>query len=342
MIVIGSGNTGGKLASKLDSRALIFSTAHEDTNNFPHSNVVVISNEGASKRFHKGAKIWKENFETVRASLENVKNDKVVIFSSLGGGSGSSSLVPLSKVLLENNNKVLIVGIIPYSKENNPPLANAVNCINSIMPLISKISVLLFDNQKLIKKFSNDWSQINHYIVKRLDYILNILRKYNTDNYSPMTLDQSELDSVVFGGGFVDLSDSFLEEKLPKFEYGKLDKDTKNCLVAMFIDNKIQEHEKLDEYQGTLTQVVSKLSGRAKNARMIPGILRASLNFTNAEEVEAEDRVYITIASGLSIDRYMKKIQKLRDSAIEKANHFSEKIEGSKILDSKESKMLDI
>jgi hypothetical protein len=146
----------------------------------------------------------------------------------------------------------------------------------------------------------------------------------------------------VFGGGFVDLSDSFLEEKLPKFEYGKLDKDTKNCLVAMFIDNKIQEHEKLDEYQGTLTQVVSKLSGRAKNARMIPGILRASLNFTNAEEVEAEDRVYITIASGLSIDRYMKKIQKLRDSAIEKATHFSEKIEGSKILDSKESKMLDI
>lgn len=342
MVVIGSGNTGGKLATKLDSKAIVFSTAHEDANNFPNSNVVVISDEGASKRFKKGTEIWKENIDKLYKSLEEVKNDKVVIFSSLGGGSGSSSLVPLSKVLLENHNKVLIVGVIPYTRENNPPLANAVNSINSIMPLISKVSVLLFDNQKLIKMFENDWSKINHHIVRRVDYILNILRKYNTDDYSPMTLDQSELDSVVFGGGFLDISDSFLEEKPPKFEYGKLDKDTKNCLIAMFVDSRVQENERLDEFQGTLTQVVSKLSGRAKNARMIPGILRASLNFTNAEEITAEDRVYITIASGLSIDRYMKKIQKLRDSAIEKATHFSEKIEGSKILDSRESKVLDI
>lgn len=342
MTIIGAGNTGGKLATRLDKSALIFSTAHEDTNNFPQSNVISITEEGASKRFKKGIQIWKEHIETVKNSLSHIKNDKVVIFSSLGGGSGSSSLQPLSRVLLENGNQVLIVGIIPYNRENNPPLANTVQSINAIMPLISKVSILLFDNQKLMRYFNSDWTKINHHIVKRVDYLLNIIRKYNTDDYSPMTIDQSELDSVVFGGGFVDISDTFLEERNPKFEYGKLDKNTKNCLIAMFVDNKIDDYEYLDECQGKLTGIVSKLAGRAKNARMIPGILRASLNFTNAEEIEAEDRAYITIASGLSIDRYMRKIQKLRDNALEKASAFSEKIEGEKVLDSKESKMLDV
>jgi hypothetical protein len=342
MIIIGSGNTGSKLATKLDNKALIFSTAREDSNNFPNANIIYVSEDGASKRFRKGTEIWKENFEKLKQSVSNIRNEKVVIFSSLGGGSGASSLEPISKLLLENNNKVLVVGIIPFIKENNPPLSNAVQSINSLMPLMSKVSVLLFDNQKLIKKFNNDWTSINHYIVKRVDYIINILKKYNTNNYSPMTLDQSELESVVFGGGFLDISDTFLEEKAPKFEYGRLDKDTKNCLIAMLVDNKIDDNEILDEYQGNLTQIISKLSGRARNARIIPGILRASLNFSNAEEYTADDRAYLTIASGLSIDRYIKKIQKLRDSAIDKASHFAEKIEGEKILDTRESKLLDI
>lgn len=342
MLIIGAGNTGGRLAVKLDANAIIFSTAHEDTNNFPNSNVISISEEGASKRFKKGIEIWKDSIDKMRGALNHIKNDKVVIFSSLGGGSGSSSLAPLSKILLENNNKVLIVGIIPYKKENNPPLANTVQSINSLMPYISKVSVLLFDNQKLMKRFENNWTNINFHIVKRVDYLLNIVRKYNTDDYSPVTLDQSELDSVVFGGGFVDISDTFVEEEIPKFEYGKLDKHTKNCMVAMIVDNKIEDQEVMDEYQGILTNAVSKISTRAKNARMIPGILRASLNFTNSEEMEVDDRAYLTIASGLSIVNYMKKIQKLRDSAMEKASHFSEKMEGEKILDSKESKMLDV
>lgn len=342
MKVLGIGNTGARLALMFDNNALLFSTAEQDTNNIIEGNkVYIFSKEGASKRFRNGIKIWEENEEKLKEALINIKNEKVILFSSLGGGSGSSSLKPISSILIENNCKVLIIGILPFIKENNPPLANAVQSINNILPLINDISIMIFDNNNLIKMYEGDWIEINDHIIRQVDYIVNLLRKYNTDAYSPMTLDQSELDSVIFGGGFLDISDTFIEEKTPKFEYGSLSRDTKNFMICMFVDEKIKLREEVNEYQKILTNTINKYSGRVPNARMIPGILRAKVNRSNAEE-EVDDRCYLTIASGLSIEKYLKKIEKLRDKAIEKAEAFSERVKAAKVIDRKESKILDI
>ena len=342
MIYIGIGNTGAKLASMSSEDALLFSTAIQDTNNFPKAkNIYTISEDGASKRFKQGEEIWRENEERLRDILSSIVNEKVVLFSSLGGGSGSSSLQFFSKILIENNNKVLIAGVLPYKKEINPPLANAVQAISSIMPFVNKISFMIFDNNSLLKEFEDDWSDINTYIVSRIDQLTQMLRRYSTNGYSPLTIDQSELESVVFGGGFVDLSTSFLEETMPKFEYGALDKKTKNCLIAMFVDNSLERY-KVDEYHSVFTRVVNKISTRVSNARMIPGILRGEVQYSNSESEGIVDRCYITIASGLSIERYMKKIEKLRDDAIKKAEVFSENEKSEKLIGGKETKKLDI
>ena len=341
LVCIGCGNTGMLLATRFDEDPILFSTAHQDTVNFKNSGEIYsFSKEGASKRFKSGIKIWEQNSKKLERVLEEIRDDYVVIFSSLGGGSGSSSLSIISKILLENNNKVLIVGILPYKKEVNPPLSNAVLSINGLMPLISKVSIILFDNDKLRKQFDSDWGKINHHIVRVTDYIVFLLDKYTVDKYSPLTLDQSELDSVIFGGGFLDFSETFLEESLPKFEYGSLDKGTKNCLVAMFVDKKIPDEE-LGKYHNIFTEVSGRIATRASNSRMIPGILRGSMNKTNSKQ-GIKDRAYITIASGLSIDKYIKKISRLRDVAVKKASAYMEEYKGEKILDSKESKILDI
>lgn len=350
MITIGSGNTGSKLALMFDEDALLFSTAHQDSNNFRDKNIITFSDKGASKKFSAGIKIWNENHKKLEEELRYIHNDNVVIFAALGGGSGSSSLLPMSEILIENNNKILIVGILPFKKEINPPLANAVQSLNSLMPVISNVSVVVFDNNYLIKEFLHDWNKINYYIVKRVDYMINLLKKYNTDGYSPLTLDQSELESVVFGGGFIDISESFLEKyddkknlkyKLPKFTYGKLDKTTKNCLIVMFIDDEIKNKNKLDKYHQILSGAISRISSTVKNARMIPGILRAEINYSNSEE-KIEDRAYLTIASGLNIDRYLIKIEKLRDDAINRASIFSEKMKGTNFVKGKAKRILDI
>jgi len=341
MIVIGTGNVGMLLATMFDKEPLLLSTAHQDTINFKNNFVHTFSEEGAGKNFRIGLQIWQNNYEKLQEIFEYVVNEKVVIFSALGGGSGSSSLNLISKILLEQNNKVLIIAILPYKKEINPPLANSVQAINLLLPLLPKVSIMLFDNNGLRRDFSNNWLSVNEYIVHKVDYLLNLLINHSIDEYSPITLDQSELDSVVFGGGFVDYSDTFLEERGPRFEYGSLDKSTKNCLMVMYIDSRIKNMKKIYDYQSLFMELSSKIATRVANARFIPGIIRSEIAFSNSTE-GVKDRAYIIIASGLNIDRYFKKLSKIRDIAIEKASIYIEIQKSSKLIDSKENKVLDI
>jgi len=343
MITIGCGNTGAKLALMFDKNSYVFSTAEQDTNNIlsSGSRVIVISKEGASKRFSIGESIWQENEEKLRSELSQIIDEKVIVFSSLGGGSGSSSLAFISNILIEQSCKVFIIGILPFKREVNPPLANSVQSISSLLPIIDLVSVMLFDNERLIKSFDGNWIEINKHIIRVVDYIVNLLEKYNTDDYSPVTLDQSELDSIIFGGGFVDFSDTFIEEGNPKFEYGSLNKETKNCMMCMFVDSRIQNHEKVDEFQKILSDQIMKFGRKIPNARLIPGILRGTVKETNSEE-GVTDRCYFTIASGLSIDGYVKKIEKIRDSALAKAEAYAAKTKKAKIMSARNSRLLDI
>jgi len=340
--IIGVGNTGSTLAYQMDKEAVLFSTAIQDTSNFPDAkNIFTMSEEGASKRFRQGEEIWKENEERLTDILSTMQGEKVVVFSSLGGGSGSSSLQFMAKILSELDCKVLIIGVLPFRREINPPLANSVLAINSLLPYISKVSVMLFDNTSLVKEYNNDWQEINKNIINKVDRILNILEKYTINKYSPLTIDQSELESVVFGGGFVDMSTTFIEEDTPKFEYGSLDKKTKNCMIAMFVDHEAPK-ERVDMYHTILTGHISKISSRIPNARMIPGILRGKITESRAKDDSIKDRFYITIASGLSVDRYMKKIEKIRDEAIKKAEAYAGVEKSEKLVAGRENKMLDI
>lgn len=341
MVVIGSGNTGMKLAVLFNENPILFSTAHQDTVNFQSFEVYTFSRNGARKNFRVGSSIWSENYEKLEGILDKIVKERVVIFSALGGGSGSSSLAYLSKALLKNDNDILIIGVLPYKKEINPPLANSVQAINSLMPLISRVSVMIFDNDVLRKKFNNNWHNINFYMIKRVDYLVNLLEKHASNEYSPLTVDQSELDSVVFGGGFIDFSDTFLEEESPKFEYGKLDKATKNCLIVMYVDSSIADRQVVRDYHNLFTRVLDKISTRISNSRLVSGILRAKLLYTNSQK-GIEDRAYMIIASGLNIDKYVSKVEKIRDNAIKKAEAYKEKYVGSKFIERDENKLLDI
>lgn len=340
MVVIGSGNAGMKLATLFDKKPILLSTAEQDTANFKEHKVHTFNTEGCGKKYGTGIKLWNTKIDELEEVLEDIKNDNVVLFSSLGGGSGSSSIQFISKILIEQGNKVLVCGVLPFKKEVVPPLANAVQSISSLMPLINDVSVVLFDNQVLLKENDNNWNYVNKAIVEKVNYAVRLIEKHSMDKYSPMTIDQSELESVVFGGGFLDISTSFLEEKPPKFQFGKLDKETKNLLIAMFVDEKVGDPA-LEDYHNILTGVQSKYATRARNARVVPGILRGRIKQTNSEQ-GITDRAYITIASGLSLDRYSIKIEKLKDEAIEKATVFSSRQKGKSLVSSKDSKVLDI
>ena len=342
MRVVGSGNTGMKLASMFDDKSpILISTAHQDSINYEKYNVSTFTEDGAGKRYGTGFGIWSRNEQRLKGVLENIVNDKVVIFSSLGGGSGSSSIPFISRILVEQGNKVLVVGVLPYKKEINPPLANAVQSINGLMEVISDVSVMLFSNDKLLKEYDNDWNKVNRHIIKRVSYVTGLLETYSVDEYSPLTIDKSELESVVYGGGFIDVSDSFLEETTPKFAYGKIDADTKNLMIAMFVDTSA-EKGKVDDLHQTLTTVTSKYATRARNARLVPGILRGKVEWSRSADDAITNRAYITIASGLSVESYLKQIEKMRDDAMKRAQNFASKQKVGHVISKKETSILDI
>lgn len=338
MIILGSGNCGNRLATMFDESPILLSTAKQDTNNFKDYDINVFSEDGCEKKYSTGVKLWQENKVKLIEVLSKIRNEKVLLFSSLGGGSGSSSLQFISKELLKSNNKVLITAIVPAISEGIPALANATQSINSLIQIIGSVSVVLFDNQTLLKRYKNNLTNVNSTIIQRIDYIVNLLDKYTTEGFSPITIDNSELDSVVFGNGFIDISEDFVEEGTPKFHYSVLDKNTKNCFFAMYVDREIQN---LNEHQNIFIEQSSKISRRVPNARFISGILRAKLKQTNSK-TGIKDRAYITIASGLNIENYLRKLEKLRDTAIKKAEIFSSKSEGTSIIGKEEKNVLDI
>lgn len=341
MKVIGVGNTGMKFASMFDDKPILISTAHQDSANFTDKEVHTFTEDGAGKRFGTGLKIWQSNEVRLKKIFENIVDNKVLIFSSFGGGSGSSSVGFLSELFLEQNNQVLVVGVVPYRKEINPPLANAVQAMNSLLPLLDRVSVMVFDNQKLLKKYENDWIKVNNHIIQRAKYAVSLIDEFSLDGYSPLTIDRSEHLSVIFGGGFIEVSDSFLEDTNPKFDYGKIDAETKNVLIAMFIDKKVSD-KRVDEYHKHLTQLTSKIANRAKNARFITGIMRGQVNWKRLETDDVFDRAYVTIASGVGMEKYIKEIEKIRDDAMERASHYAEKRKVEKVIDKKSEKLLDI
>jgi len=128
-----------------------------------------------------------------------------------------------SKILLEQNCKVLIVGILPFKKEVNPPLANGVLALNNIMPIIDKVSVLIFDNEKLLKQYDGEWRKINVHIIQTVDYIINLLVKYNTDNYFLDDGDQISVSNILFEQNNIWFgTEEFITRENPEFNLGGL------------------------------------------------------------------------------------------------------------------------
>ena len=339
-ITIGIGEVGMKLANEFDDKAYLFSTAEQDSFLFKKKKIYQFETIGGSKRFSTGRRIWENKFDELKDVLKNVNNERVHIFSSTSGGSGSSSLEIITRLLLDNNNKVFIFATLPFDEEGLPALPNSVQCLQSLIPLLPRISVMLFDNQIMMKLFESDWVRINSYIVKRSDFVVNLLAKYSLDEYTSQSLDQSEIDSVVYEAGFVDASDSFIEEEEPVFEFGKLDNKTKNLLIAMYVDVGIKSKEGVDKYQTILTNQIQHMSKKVKNARIVSGMLRASVKKSGSSKYS--DRAWFLVASGLNPDKYLKHLERMRDKALKKAQAYAEKNKADDLASKKETKMLDI
>ena len=329
-LLLGCGQTGSRLAELFkskDDEILTFNTALEDEVGL--TNNIELSRDGSGRNYNLGLKIWGENKEEVEKALEPYVRTKVVVFAALGGGSGSSSIKAVLMPLLRQRNKILFVGMLPFISESIPATANAVRAMQKFNEFQDKCSIMLFSNEDIGKFADRDFSHINEHIIGSVKCVVNMNDELNDPSlYSPLSIDHLETASISYAGGFVNVSFSNLEEETVKFiSYGRIN-EAKNVLIARSVYSKIKNAD-VDDEANKLIEVTKKISGRAKGARILSGIIR-----NNYDTI-----LYVTVAAGLSIDKV---IDKYKGKAIDRVTNYREEEEHEDYITREEAKFLNV
>lgn len=352
-IILGAGQCGMKLAhdyyhSFADSsdKFVALSTSTEDSVSVPKKNLVQVAVEGSGKKFSNGNAIWFENQKLIENVFDEVYDSDVIYFTSAGGGSGSSSISHVSEILLNRGNRIFLIMVMPFGYENLPFKPNTLSSISSLQSngLIDRISILLFDNEKLSKQYfdvekidyetslnTTNLEKINEHIVNSTSLILNLINTYHDPSkFSPFTIDEIEHESVIFSKGFIGIDTRIYTEESAqvKFNYGKLS-DAKNVIIAKSISLSESDYI-IKQNAGNFLDKVKKISKRAKNARVMYGIVRSD---------RVENGTYIIIANNLNITKY---IEKTKNKIGINVEEFLKKDHRDKLLTKSESKLFDI
>jgi hypothetical protein len=323
-IIVGAGQCGMKLGYKYlleikyERDFIALSTSTEDSVGIPKEYVKQIAVEGSGKKFSVGSQIWEENTEEMAEALDFYDKD-VIYFASAAGGSGSSSVRHACDLLLEQGNRVFLVLVLPFKYEILPFKPNAIQTISNLLDgrYADNVSIMMFDNDKLSKQYNTvenevtltDLEKMNHHIVSSTSIVIDLVSRYHhPEMFSPFTIDELEHDSVVFSGGFIAYDIKRFEESPGnvKFEYGKL-KEAKNVVIAKAVSLKESDYS-LENGQGPFLNVVKKISSRAKNARVMYGIIRTD---------KIDNGSYIIIANNMDITNYITKLKEKVEGNVE-------------------------
>lgn len=349
-IILGVGQCGMKLAFEYFTKyqnkkneLLALSTSAEDSVGIPKTNLVQIATEGSGKKFSTGSNIWAENYGKLLNELEDITESDIIYFVSSGGGSGSSSISLVADILLspEKENRIFLIMVLPFSYEVLPFKANTLRAISSLQESRSdnRISIMLFNNEKLSKiyfKIENgieitDLERINKHIISSTSLVIDLINEYhNPAKFSPFTIDEIEHESVIFSNGFIGVDAKVYNgnEASVKFDYGAIS-TAKNVIIAKAIRTRESDYL-VKAGAGGFLEKVKKISRKAKNARIMYGVIRTD---------KIEDGTYIIIANNLSIDKYINKVKNKVGGNIE---GFLTKEQREKVLSSKERNLFDI
>jgi len=340
--VIGVGQVGSRLASLYANKndiLLTFNTDHRDSGGIRLGNDHLVVNGGAGQNYSKGLKIWAENREKLEKYLEPVENQDVIYFVAGGGGSGSSSVITFLNILMKQNNRILLVVSTPFLKESIPATSNATRLLSRVNEFSNNMSVFVASNDEISKEIGSlAFDKINQKIVEKIRHITDLPNLHDDKFYTPSAIDEGDHTSVAYSGGFINISYDNLEEemnetgrpKIPKFSYGKLN-ESANVLITKTINTK-HNHETTQIESDKLVEVAMKIAASAKGARTLYGVIRVD---------DKHLPQYITLASGISVDRVFDRLKvKATDSALKYNDKINAKT--TKKLENKEDKILDV
>lgn len=354
-MILGAGQCGMKLAhdyytkfADRSSEFIALSTSSEDSVGIPKSSLVQIATEGSGKKFTTGSEIWQESRGKLLREFNDVEDTDIIYFTSAGGGSGSSSVRHISDIVLqpEKGNRIFLVMVLPFGYETLPFKPNTLRSISSLQDsgYADRMSILMFDNDKLSKQYfdvekidiettvnTTNLEAINEHIVESTSLVLDLINVYHDPTkFSPFTIDEIEHESVIFSNGFIGVDSKVMNGASIsiKFDYGSI-ASAKNVIIAKSVG--IGETDYIiRQSAGSFLEKVKKISRRAKNARIMYGIVRTD---------KIDNGTYIIIANNLDVSKYITKVKNKVGANVE---GFLAKESKEKVLTTREKNLFDI
>jgi len=269
-MIIGSGQAGCRLASAYrekfeydENNVLLFNTASDDA----MAKLTLLQEGGQYEGSGRNPlvtleKIVPPNTSVIKHKIREILNRRVktvILFNSMGGGSGSAINYHIMKDILipHTNTPINIVCIIvfPFAAEGNPCNSNALAMLNMYYSLCNDITIIPVENDIAYERgVSNTFDKTNEKISNQINMMINYDNFVGEPKVGGIgTLDKREFSRIIApSGGFLlytTLHGKFeadaIESKLSSFgaNRGKsmimLFRTLDNTIVDMSLLNKI-------------------------------------------------------------------------------------------------------
>jgi cell division GTPase FtsZ len=301
LLVIGSGGCGCRLAELFSKeykvKKVLFNTAETDV----ECNDVILLKDSNGKSFGSGRnplvtlnEIAPINEELLKESIEKAISfdvERIITFSSTGGGTGLPLISYITNNILKNKNiPINSILIAPFKSEGNPQNSNSIRMITKFIEKCGKyVSPLLLQNDWIHTRgdkstFDNTNKSIVEFIYKIFDY-KHFIGTIKEGSIS--TLDENEFNRIMeptmgfMSVDIVKLSD-FNEESLCK--YYNLNSAKKMIILFQTRDPlPIEYVEKIHEMFPSPIKIISESKGKdiikiLSNGLDLPVNFNASIN----------------------------------------------------------------
>lgn len=198
VLVVGLGQCGNKIANifgKNGYDSIGINTAEEDMLQLNDIKKIKIGTHGGSgKDRNLAMEQLKGDFKNIFEEVKNSSNDKdvIVLCSSLGGGTGSGTIVAtarnISKLLRKTT---IVIGVLPFDLEGANLKNNALQAISELDSIKTDINIMLVKN-------TSDYNAINDNVFKRVNAI------FKKEGKAETSFDRSDLLNS-FRNGYMDI-----------------------------------------------------------------------------------------------------------------------------------------
>ena len=199
VLVVGLGQCGNKISEifgKNGYDSIGINTAEEDMLQLNNIKKIKIGTHGGSgKDRNLAMEQLKDDFGKIFEEVKNSSNEKdiIILCSSLGGGTGSGTIVATARNISKLLGKTtIVIGVLPFELEGANLKNNALQAIGELDKIKTDVNVMLVKN-------SNDYNNINENLFKRVNAI------FKKDGKAETSFDRSDLLNS-FRGGYLEIA----------------------------------------------------------------------------------------------------------------------------------------